>query len=107
MNLSRMKMSLVVEGLIQKKGEKLDDVYRLLSTSAHGTWDLTLGVDSSSPGKLNFRGYPDKRIMYLRAAEEIDQAADLLLNLWNEIASSVGALEVKYTTDEIKEDSTD
>lgn len=92
---------------VSKEGDKLDELYRIASTSAHGSWDLTLGVDNPEPGKLDFRGYPDKRIMYLRAAEEIDDAVKHFLNLWNEVAESVGALKVMYTFDEIPRDLKD
>lgn len=92
---------------VSKDGDKLDDLYRILATSAHGSWDLALGVDYSKPGTLNFRGYSDKRTMYLRAAEEIDQATKHFLNLWNEVAESVGALKVMYTCDEIPGESLD
>jgi len=81
---------------VSREGEDLRSVYQIISADIHGAWDLTLDVDNPEPGVLNFRGYPDKTTMYIRAAEMLDQVTTLYMNLWNEIAESVGAQGVYY-----------
>lgn len=82
---------------VSGEDEDLCGVYQIISADIHGAWDLTLDVDNPEPGKLDFRGYPDKKTMYIRGAETLDQATNHLMNLWNEIAVSVGAPEVYYS----------
>ena len=68
----------------------------LFSTEVHGKWDLVLEVDNPEPGVLDFRGYPDRTTLLKRTIEMVDQVTTLYMNLWDEIAESVGAEKVFY-----------
>ncbi len=81
---------------VSREAEDLRRVYQIISAEVHGTWDLTLDVNNPEPGLLDFRGYPNKTTLYIRAAEMLCQVTALYMNLWNEIAKSVGAQEVYY-----------
>lgn len=81
---------------ICREGEDLESAYHMLSADMHGVWDLILDVDNPAPGVLDFRGYPNKTILYIRAAEMLDQVTSLIMKLWNEVADSVGAQGVFY-----------
>lgn len=76
--------------------EDLKGVYQIISSDVHGVWDLILDVRNPEPGVLDFRGYPDKKTMYLRGIETLDQATSLVMQMWNEIAGCVGAEQVIY-----------
>jgi len=81
---------------VSRMGENLKAVYQIISADVHGSWNLALDVKHSKPGCLDFRGYPDKTTMYVRAAQKLYQVTNLYMNLWNEIAESVGAPKVYY-----------
>ncbi len=79
-----------------RPGEDLLGIYQITSTDVHGSWDLPLGVQNPEPGILDFRGYKDKTTMYVQAAERLFTTTGYYMNLWNEIAKTVGAEEVYY-----------
>jgi hypothetical protein len=81
---------------VSKAGEDLKIVYQIISTEVHGKWDLVLEVDNPEPGVLDFRGYPDRTTLLKRTIEMVDQVTTLYMNLWDEIAESVGAEKVFY-----------
>lgn len=82
---------------LSREGENLRSAYQIISADVHGAWNLALDVSSPNPGVLDFRGYPDDTTLYIRAAETLDQVTSLYMNLWNEIAKSVGAKGVYYS----------
>jgi hypothetical protein len=82
---------------VNRTGEDLKRAYQIISSDVHGTWSLALDVRNPKPGHLDFRGYPDVTTMYIRSTEELYQNISLYLNLWNEIANSVGAQSVYFT----------
>jgi hypothetical protein len=84
---------------VSREGENLRGAYQIISADIHGAWDLALGVNNPEPGVLDFRGYPNKATMYIRAADLLDQITTLYMNLWNEIAESVGAQGVYYSVE--------
>jgi hypothetical protein len=79
---------------ISRDGQDLESAYQVISGDMHGSWNLALDVSNPEPGVLDIRGYPDNRTLYLRAAEMLDQATDIYINIWNETADSVGARRV-------------
>ncbi len=81
---------------VSKPNEDLRSVYKMISADIHGAYSLSLDVYQPEPDKLDFRGYPNKTTLYLRAAEMLDQITSLYMNLWNEIAIVVGAEMVYY-----------
>lgn len=81
---------------VSPPGEDLKNVYQIISSDVHGTWNLALDVYNPSPDHLDFRGYPDKATLYLRAAETVHQVTGRYMFLWNEIAESVGAQKVYF-----------
>jgi len=83
---------------VSKPGENLASVYRITSGGLHGVWDLTLGVANPRPGFLDLRGYPDEQTMFRWAADLVDRASLLLIDIWNEAAVVVGAPSVDLTT---------
>ncbi len=81
---------------LSREGENLRGVYQMISADIHGVWDLVLDVRNPEPGIIDFRGYPDKKTLYVRGAETLDQATLLVMEIWNEIAECVGAEKVTY-----------
>ena len=81
---------------ISRNNEDLRSTYQIISADIHGIWDLSLDVRNPEPGVLDFRGYPDKATLFIRATELVDQVTTLFIKLWNEIAESVGAECVYY-----------
>jgi hypothetical protein len=81
---------------VSRAGEDLKSAYQIISADIHGTWNLTLDVNNPEPNILDFCGYPDKTTLFIRAAEMLYQVTSLFMNLWNEIAESVGAQRVYY-----------
>jgi hypothetical protein len=84
---------------VNQSGEDLRRVYGIISADVHGTSRLALDVHNPKPGHLDFRGYPNVTTLYIRAAELISQIIGLYMNLWNEIAKSVGAQCVYIVTE--------
>jgi hypothetical protein len=80
---------------VSRDEEDLAAAYQLISAGLHGSWDLTIGVISPSPGELDFRGYPDKKTMQRWAADLVDRATQVYVRTWNDIAIAVGAPEVE------------
>lgn len=76
---------------VSRDGEDLKTLYQLQSADMHGSWGLTFGVANPKPGALDFRGYPDKSTMFRWAAELVDRSTHLYIDIWNEIATAVGA----------------
>ena len=83
---------------VSRTGEDLRRIYQMISADVHGTLNLALDVHNPKPGHLDFRGYPDVATLYLRATEMLYQVLTLYLNLWNEIAKSVGAESVNFAS---------
>ncbi|HCK65281.1 MAG TPA: hypothetical protein DHW49_03370 [Anaerolineae bacterium] len=83
---------------VSREGEDLRTIYQTISADVHGTWDIVLNVRSSSE-HIDFRGYPDMKTLYLRSAENLYQITNQYMELWNEIAKSVGAQEVYYISE--------
>ncbi len=84
---------------VSRDGEDLRRAYQIISADVHGTWSLALDVRNPKPGHLDFRGYPDVATLYIRATEKLYQVIALYLNLWNEIAKSVGAQSVYFASE--------
>jgi hypothetical protein len=82
---------------VSREPEDLKRAYQIISADVHGTWTLAFDVSNPEPGHLDFRGYPDLATMYIRATETLYQVIAVYLNLWNEIAESVGAQTVKFS----------
>jgi hypothetical protein len=82
---------------VSRAGEDLKSAYQIISADIHGTWNLAFDVCNPEPGLLDFRGYPDKTTLYIRATELLYQVTALYMNLWNEIAENVGAQMVYYS----------
>ena len=81
---------------ISVENEDLRSIYQIVSANIHGSWDHALYVKNPKPGLLDFRGYPNKKTLYLRAVEVLDDATLYYMKLWNEIADAVGADGVYY-----------
>jgi hypothetical protein len=81
---------------LSQEGEDLRRIYQITSSDLHGVWDLILDVKNPAPGLLDFRGYPDKNTLFIRGVETLDQTTLLLIEMWNEVAKSVGAEQVFY-----------
>ncbi|MBI5962139.1 MAG: hypothetical protein HY863_01585 [Chloroflexi bacterium] len=79
---------------VSTEGQDLKLAYQVISNNIHGTWGLALEVANPEPGFLDFRGYPDKSTMYKWAADLLNQVMILYINMWNEIAVTVGAPEI-------------
>ena len=80
---------------VSRSAEDLATLYQMVSAQAHGSWDMVLDVVHPEPGKLDFRGYPNKAQLFLWGAELIDRVTRLQLSMWNEIAVAVGAPKVE------------
>ena len=85
---------------VSTESEDLAQAYRIISAQVHGSWDVTLDVANPQPGILDFRGYPNKAQLYYWASELLDQASNLYIQVWNEVAISVGAPEVPSELEE-------
>jgi hypothetical protein len=84
-----------IAGIVSREGEDLKTLYQLQSADMHGSWGLTFGVSNPKLGSLDFRGYPDKATMYVWAADSLDLATQTFVNIWNDVATAVGAPIVK------------
>jgi hypothetical protein len=76
---------------VTREPEDLAQVYRLTSAQIHGAWDLALDVTNPAPGQLDFRGYQNKAQLYYWSAELLDRVIQLYIQIWNEVAETVGA----------------
>lgn len=81
--------------IVSRDGEDLQKAYQIISTEIHGIWTLS-GISISGEGIIDFRGYPDQKTRLLRAVELLFQVLVQYMNLWNEIAESVGAEKVYF-----------
>jgi hypothetical protein len=76
---------------VSQENEDLLSVYRIISGQLHGSWDVTLGIPDAEMGILEFHDYPDKKTLYYWAAELVERASSLCVQIWNAIGVDVGA----------------
>lgn len=81
---------------VNRNSEDLSRAYQLISTDVHGSWSLAFDVQNLKPGILDFRGYPDRTTINIRTSEMLYQITTQYMDIWNEIAESVGAQPVKF-----------
>ena len=78
------------------ENEDLKSAYQIISADIHGSWNYLFDGNQLESGKIDLRGYPDRKTLFMRSAEKLYQVTNQFIVLWNEIAQSVGAEEVFY-----------
>lgn len=75
---------------VSQEGERFGNLYQLTSGSAHGSWNVALGVSESSQGDFVYSPVKDRKTMYRWAEETMSRAENFLIDTWREISQFVG-----------------
>lgn len=83
-----------------KNDQNLEALWQISSATTHRAFDPVLNVNTSEPGVITFRGYPDLLTMYRHAKNQVEEANNIFVQIWNDIAEDVGAPQVEWNYSE-------